>query len=113
MQVNIFCIIIKKQIQRQECAWGKIIPDLTIQFTVGTAWEARLVVSHDLGESKGPFSHEKKKWYLLTIKRATEILDLVFFEDPWDNVSEITESQFLSEKEHKNILTERYYTSPK
>lgn len=57
MQVNIFCIIINKQIQRQECLWGMMIPDLMIQFTV---WEASLAVSHTLGESKDPLFTQKE-----------------------------------------------------
>lgn len=57
MQVHIFCIIINKQIQRQECLWGMMIPDLMIQFTV---WEASLAVSHTLGESKGPLFTQKE-----------------------------------------------------
>lgn len=60
MQANIFCIIIKKQIQRQECLWGMMIPDLMIQFTLGTVWEARLVVSYTLGESKDPLFTQKE-----------------------------------------------------
>lgn len=36
-----------------------MVPDLMIHFTLGTVWEARLAVSHTLGENKDALFTQK------------------------------------------------------